>query len=112
MALSQVVRLRGPQEVALEIAQREFPNYHPMVSLVRLAHREDVVKDPHLEADIHKSLLPYLMPKLSSIEVKTNNADDRRVIVSLFETQELENGRTVDVEVPLVTDVSEIVPLD
>jgi hypothetical protein len=112
MAMSSVVKVKSASEQALTLIQREYPNYHPLIALARLAHDPLVIADPKLEVDIHKSILPYVAPKLSSVEVKQEATDDRRVIVSLFETHVLENGRTVDVEVPLITEVSELVPLD
>jgi hypothetical protein len=99
-------------ESALDLIQREFPNYHPLLSLAKMAHSATVRDDPRLEFEVHKAILPYVAPKLSSIEVTNKNQDDRRVVVSLFETHTLENGSIVDVEVPLVTDVSELVRLD
>lgn len=90
----------------------EYPNYHPLVSLARLAHKTEVLEDPKLEFEIHKAILPYVTPKLSSIEVKTDVQETKRVIVSLFETKTLDNGQIVEVEVPLVTEVHDIVPLD
>jgi len=111
--MRSVTRVRSAQEAALELVQREFPNYHPLVSLARLAHRPDVIEDPRLELEVHRSILPYVAPKLANVEVKGEFSDERRVIVSLFETHELEDGTKVDVEVPLITEVaSEIVPLD
>jgi len=107
-----VTKIQSPADQALALARSEFPNYHPLVSLVRLAHKEQVVEDPRLEFEIHKAILPYVTPKLSSIEVKSEVNDTRRVIVSLFEQQTLPNGQVVDVEVPLVTDVTDVVPLD
>ena len=99
--------------MALELIQRNHPNYHPLVALADLAHSEDAQKDPHFALEVHKTILPYVVPKLSSVEVKeAANPDDRRVVVSLFEQMQLEDGRMVDVEVPLVTDVSELVRLD
>lgn len=77
-----------------------------------MAHDTNVRQDPRLEMEIHKTILPYVTPKLSSVEVKTVQEDDRRVIVSLFEQKTLEDGRVVDVEVPLVTEVEDLVPLD
>lgn len=109
---SSVVRVRGASEMALDLVQREFPNYHPLVSLARLAHRDDVRADPKLELEVHRTILPYVAPKLANVEVKQEVKEEKRVIVSLFETRSLEDGRVVDVEVPLITDVSEIVPLD
>lgn len=110
--MSNAVRVMSSAEMALSIVQREFPNYHPLVSLARLAHKEDVIADPKLELEVHKTILPYVQPKLSSVEVKTEDNDPRRVIVSLFEEHVLEDGRVVDVEVPLVTDVTDVVRLD
>src|SRR5574337_671968 len=107
-----VIRVRSASEVALDLVQREYPNYHPLISLARLAHRADVMEDPKLELEVHKTILPYVAPKLSSVEVRTSDPDDRRVIVSLFEERALEDGRIVDVEVPLVTDVTDVVGLD
>lgn len=110
--MSSVVRVRNASEMALSLVQSEFQNYHPLIALARLAHSADVTADPKLELEVHKAILPYVTPKLSSVEVKNDNSDQRRVIVSLFETRELENGSIVDVEVPLVTEADELVRLD
>lgn len=112
MSATAVVRVRSASEMALDLVQREFPNYHPLISLARLAHKTDVQADPKLEFEIHKAILPYVTPKLSSIEVKQENTETKRVIVSLFETVTLENGSQVETEVPLVTDVTELVRID
>lgn len=77
-----------------------------------MAHRADVMADPKLELEVHKTILPYVAPKLANIEVKADINEERRVIVSLFEDRQLPDGRTVEVEVPLVTDVTDLVPLD
>ena len=110
--MTSVVRIRSASEQALDLVQREFPNYHPLVSLARLAHREDVQSNPVLELEVHRTILPYVSPKLSSVEVQQDIREERRVIVSLFEDRQLPDGRTVEVVVPLVTDVTEIVRLD
>lgn len=107
-----VVRIRSAAEQALELVQREYPNYHPLISLVRLAHKSEVQEDPKLEFEVHKAILPYVTPKLSSVEVKQDIKEERRVIVSLFEPRQLDNGAIVDVQVPMITEVAEIVPLD
>lgn len=106
------MRVRSASDQALALVQQEFPQYHPLIALSRLAHREEVIADPKLELEVHKTILPYVTPKLSSVEVKMDSTEERRVIVSLFEQRTLEDGRTVDVEVPLVTDVTDLVPLD
>jgi hypothetical protein len=110
--MTSVVRVRTPSEAALALVQSEFPDYHPLVALARLAHRKEVIDDPKLELEVHKTILPYVAPKLANVEVKADIREERRVVVSLFEERQLEDGRTVDVEVPLVTDVTDLVPLD
>lgn len=113
MSVTSVIRIKGPSEMALELIQREYRDYHPLVALARLAHSKDAEEDPKFALEVHKTILPYVVPKLSSVEVKASvDPDDRRVVVSLFEQMQLEDGRMVDVEVPLVTDVSELVRLD
>ena len=107
----RVVQQRTPSELALELVQREFPNYHPLQALARLAHKSDVIADPKLELAVHQSILPYVQPKLSSVEVQANISDHRRVVVTLFEDLEIEDGRIV-AEVPLMVDSRELVPLD
>lgn len=109
---TSVVRIRSPSEAALALVQSEYPNYHPLIALARLAHRKEVTDDPKLELEVHRTILPYVAPKLANVEVKSEVKEERRVIVSLFETKTLDDGRTVDVEVPLVTEVEDLVPLD
>lgn len=110
--MHSVAKVQTPADMALALVRQEFPNYHPLVSLTRLAHKQEVIDDPKLEFEVHKAILPYVTPKLSSIEVKSEIQETRRVIVSLFEQHTLPNGNVVEVEVPLVTDVTDIVPLD
>lgn len=107
-----LTKIQTPQQVALDLVQHEFPNYHPLIALSRLAHRDDVKSDPRLELEIHRTILPYVQPKLSSIEMKVQQTEERRVVISLFEEKVLENGMVVQEEVPLITDISDIVPLD
>lgn len=107
----RVVQQRTPAEAALELVQREYPQYHPLIALARLAHRNDVLQDPKLELAVHQTILPYVQPKLSSVEVKTDLSNHRRVVVTLFEDVEIENG-TVTAEVPMVIEHNELVPLD
>jgi hypothetical protein len=110
---SPVARIKTPQMAALELVQRDFPEYHPLTALAKMAHREDVTCDAKLELEVHKAILPYVTPKLAAQELKiTDGNDDRRVLVSLFEDVLLEDGTSVMAEVPLVREVSEVVPLD
>lgn len=110
--MNPVVRVRSASDQALALIQSEYPNYHPLVSLARMANRADVCADAKLELEVHKAILPYVAPKLANVEVKSTNVEDRRVVVSLFEDVQLPDGRTVQHEVPLVREMVEIVPLD
>ena len=108
--MGQVVKL-GHQNVLAAI-QAHYPNYHPVLAMVHLAHHENVKgKDPKLEFEIHKAVAPYCAPRLASLEI-TPPRDDRRVIVSLFEDVVQPNGVTTQVEVPLIREIEEVVPLD
>lgn len=109
--MSQVVRLTDQHSGVLEMVRRRYPNYHPVVAMVDVAHRTDVQNDPKLLFEIHKAVAPYCEARLSSLEVKPPQ-QPARVIVSLFDQLELENGETVEVEVPLVTESHELIPLD
>lgn len=109
--MSAVVRLQQQNLSVLETVQRKYPNYHPVVAMADLAHCDEVKSDPRLEFEIHKAIAPYCVPKLSSMEIRPPK-EASRVIVSLFEEKVLEDGRSIEVEVPLVRDISEVVPLD
>lgn len=109
---SAVAVLQKQHSGVLSVVRERYPNYHPVLAMVDLAHRPDVQgRDPKLEFEIHKAIAPYCEARLSSVEVKPQQ-DPTRVIVSLFEDVVLENGETVSVEVPLVRDLEELVPLD
>ena len=107
-----VARIKTPADSAMDLIRREYPHYHPLIALARMAHSPAVTADAHLELEVHKAILPYVAPKLSSVEHKIENPEDRRIIVSLFEERTLENGSIVEVEVPLITEINELVRLD
>jgi len=110
--VASVVRLQNQSSGVLRLIQERYPNYHPVMAMVELAHRHDVrEKDPKLEFEIHKAVAPYCEARLSSLEVKPPK-EQGRVLVSLFEDALTEDGRTVPVEIPLVREVEEVVPLD
>ena len=108
----RVIQQRTPAEAALELVQRDHPEYHPLIALARLVHLPHIREDPKLELAIHQAILPYVQPKLSSVEVKAEVVEThRRVVVTLFEDIEIEDGTTT-AEVPLIADARELVPLD
>jgi hypothetical protein len=109
---TSVVRVKSPGERALELVQMEFPNYHPLIALARMAHDSKVRDDPRIELEVHRTILPYVSPKLSVKEVEPVQEADRRIVVSLFEDRVLEDGTQVHAEVPCVVDVIDMVPLE
>lgn len=112
--ITRITKQSNAAEAALALLQRDYPNYHPLIALARLAHDPKVTdhEDPRIEIDIHKAILPYVAPKLSSVEVKAEVDERRRVVITLFDEELTEDGRSVPVERQLTADRSEIVPLE
>lgn len=108
----EIRRIKGAGDIALELVQSRFPEYHPLTAIAELAHSQEARQDPKFALACHQTILPYVSAKLANVEHKIENGDDRSIVVSLFDDRVLEDGRTVQVEVPLITEVSEIVPLD
>lgn len=75
----------NPGQNLLNLIQREYPGYHPLVAIARLAHSDNAATDYKFAFDCHKTLAEYVEPKLKSIEVKHSVQEARRVIVSLFD---------------------------
>jgi hypothetical protein len=67
--------------------QAEFPNYHPLLSIARLAHHPDA--DLRLQYECHKTIAKYVEPELKSIEVKGEVKTEKLVRVSLFDTPQV-----------------------
>lgn len=76
----------------LSAIQQFYPDYHPLVAIAHIAHKQDV--DPRLEFDCHRVIAKYVEPELKSLEVKGTITDARRVSVSLFDDSDV-----VDVEI-------------
>ena len=66
----------------------EFPNYHPLLSIARIAHHQDA--DLKLQFECHKTIAKYLEPELKSVEVKGDIREDKVVRVSLFDVDDVE----------------------
>lgn len=73
-------------QILLDLIRREFPAYHPLLSIARIAHSTGA--DLKLQFECHKTIAKYVEPELKSIEVKTDNLVERRVTVSLFDPLE------------------------
>jgi hypothetical protein len=63
----------------------EFPNYHPLLSIARIAHHKDA--DLRLQFECHKTIAKYVEAELKSVEVRTDVTEDRSVRVSLFQEE-------------------------
>lgn len=64
----------------------EFPNYHPLLSIARLAHHVDA--DLRLQFECHKTIAKYVEAELKSVEVKSDVKETRTVRVSLFDVDD------------------------
>lgn len=71
------------REVLLGMLQKEFPGYHPLISIARIAHQGDA--DLKLQFDCHKTIAKYVEPEIKSIEVKGEISGRHQVSVSLFD---------------------------
>ena len=66
----------------------EFPNYHPLLSIARIAHHQDA--DLKLQFECHKTIAKYIEPELKSVEVKGDMREEKVVRVSLFDVEDVE----------------------
>lgn len=73
------------RDLLLGMIQKEFPSYHPLISIARIAHHGDA--DLKTQLECHKTIAKYVEPELKSIEVKGEITGRHRVQVSLFEPQ-------------------------
>lgn len=76
------------RDMLLGMIQKEFPAYHPLISIARIAHHGDA--DLKLQFECHRTIAKYVEPELKSIEVKGEVTGRHRVSVSLFEPQGVE----------------------
>ena len=68
----------------LSIIREHYPGYHPLVSIAHIAHAQGI--EARLAFDCHKTIAQYVAPALKSVEVKGHLTNERRVRVSLFES--------------------------
>lgn len=74
------------RELLLGMIQQEYPSYHPLVSIARIAHHHDA--DLKLQFECHRTIAKYVEPELKSIEVKGEITGRHKVSVSLFEPKQ------------------------
>lgn len=84
-----MINVSTPRSAALvTMLHAEFPNYHPLLSIARLAHNQDA--DLRLQFECHKTIAKYIECELKSIEVKGDIHEDKVVRVSLFDVEDAE----------------------
>lgn len=74
------------RDMLLGMIQKEFPSYHPLLSIARIAHSDEA--DLKLQFECHKTIAKYVEPEIKSIEVKGELGHRHKVSVSLFEPQD------------------------
>jgi hypothetical protein len=68
--------------------RNKYPNYHPILAIVDIAHSEEASLD--LQFNCHKTVAKYIEPELKSIEVKGDLRETKTVRVSLFGDEPVE----------------------
>jgi len=96
-------------ERVLAMIRKEFPEYHPILAIARLAHGEESKEDLRLQLECHKTIVKYVQPELKSVEVRAEIKETRRVIVSLFDGET--PGDTFDATSPTPQISTELDPL-
>lgn len=103
----------GNGDHLLALIRREYPEYHPLVSIARIAH--DSNADLKLQYECHKTISKFIEPELKSVETRVKDDDRTRVVISMFPDQNkppaIERGTTYwdgediqDVDVDEVTE--------
>lgn len=62
----------------LKMLQEEKKDYHPLVSILKIAHKSDA--DLRLQYDCHKTIAKYVEAERRSVDIKT---DDGSELISL-----------------------------
>lgn len=92
--------LAGSQKGSMLLAEirKRYPNYHPILAIVDIAHHEQASLD--LQFACHKTVAKYVEPELKSIEVKGDFKTQQSVRVSLFGDEEAETVPYAEVNQP------------
>ena len=86
----------------LEMIQSKYPGYHPLMSIVEIAHAIDPNVSPELRFQCHKTIAKFVAPEMKSIQV-SNTDNSRRVTISMFGEEDAEVIDIVNDGRPLVT---------
>lgn len=67
--------------------RKKYPNYHPVIAMVDIAHDEDASLE--LQYNCHKTVAKYIEPELKNVEVKQDLRTLTTVRVSMFDEAEV-----------------------
>lgn len=88
--MSNIIDVKSSKgSVLLGLIRKTYPNYHPIVAIVDIAHNPEASLE--LQYNCHKTVAKYIEPELKSIEVKGDFVDRKTVSVSLFDESEVED---------------------
>lgn len=72
-------------ERLLRMLQQHHPEYHPIVSIARIAHAAEEAEELETALKAHATVLRYVEPELKAIEISLADKNRRTIEVSLFE---------------------------
>lgn len=72
-------------ERLLRMLQKHHPEYHPIVSIARIAHAAEDAEELETALKAHATVLRYVEPELKAIEISLADKNRRTIEVSLFE---------------------------
>ena len=76
--------------------QKTYPNYHPILAIVKLAHSIEISDNYDLQYNCHKTVARYVAPELKSVEMNVRTTEARRVKVSLFDEVEVIDAEMIE----------------
>lgn len=91
------MKIQSRRDLLLQAMQTEYLGYHPLISILRIAHHEAAIDDLRLQFDCHKTIARYIEPELKSVEVKAEVDERRKVIISMFDEDILDNDNDNDI---------------
>ena len=97
---------KGNGDHLLALIRAEYPEYHPLVSIARIAHHDDA--DLKLQYECHKTISKFIEPELKSVEMNSDGDQQRRVVISMFPDKpaRIERGSTYGYQGEDITDVA------
>lgn len=78
----------------LSLLRAKHPEYHPIMAIANIAHDIDASLD--LQFNCHKTIAKYILPELKSVEVNLKTAESRRVTVSLFDNDIIQEAELIE----------------